>query len=175
MLCFCYHSAVLFRHPEGHLAVPLCCWHPCCCSSLLLQGGGEGGDKEEQEVELPFPSIPHPDYEAEQPQEQTPPEPDNPLPASLPSNHPDEVRRAWLLALHMWPTLPLKLRCIWACVPPHHAMPFCCLQAPKGPEPEVPLPRREPDMPQFPPDVSGLQTAARCQGRQSWHEPSNPC
>ena len=60
---------------------------------LLLQGGGEGGGKQEEEVELPFPSIPHPDYEAEQPQEQTPPEPENPLPAGLPPNHPDEVRK----------------------------------------------------------------------------------
>ena len=29
------------------------------------------------------------------------------------------------------------------------------LQAPKGPDPEVPMPRRsEPELPQFPPDVS---------------------
>jgi hypothetical protein len=60
--------------------------------SVLPQAGGEGGGKQEQEIELPFPSIPRPDYEAERPQEQTPPEPDNPLPAGLPPNHPDEVR-----------------------------------------------------------------------------------
>ena len=47
---------------------------------------------------------------------------------------------------------------------PHSTTPPCSPQAPKGPEPEVPVPRREPDMPQFPPDVSGLhmRAAAGC-------------
>lgn len=59
-----------------------------CLASLPQEGGGggEGG-------ELPFADIPKPEYgEGERPQEQTAPEPDNPLP-ELPPNHPDEARR----------------------------------------------------------------------------------
>ena len=62
---------------------------------LLLppQGWGPSEGSPERE-ELPFPSIPKPDYEAERPQEQTAPEPDNPLPPDLPPNwRPDEVRQ----------------------------------------------------------------------------------
>ena len=87
----------------------LCCcslWHrrPACPSSqrrLLLRGsrlcssgdgdGGGGGAQHEGSAtpqELPFPRLPTPDYEAERPQEQTPPEPDNPLPPDLPANNP---------------------------------------------------------------------------------------
>ncbi|PRW05835.1 hypothetical protein C2E21_9466 [Chlorella sorokiniana] len=98
------------------------------------QGGkpSEGGPERE---ELPFPNIPKPDYDAERPQEQTAPEPDNPLPPDLPPNwRPNEVSE-------------------WA--------------APKGPDPEVPMPRRsEPEMPQFPPDIVPMPSPAEMPARQ---------
>lgn len=65
---------------------------PCCPFALSKQGQGPSEGVPERE-ELPFPNIPKPDYEAERPQEQTAPEPDNPLPPDLPPNwRPDEVR-----------------------------------------------------------------------------------
>lgn len=70
----------LFRPDAASLAAA---FSPASASS--------GGDKQEgvKEGDLPgFTSIPTPDYEVERPQEQTPAEPDNPLPQELPANHP---------------------------------------------------------------------------------------
>jgi hypothetical protein len=82
-------------------------------------GGDGGGVGDAGEGELPFPSIPHPDYEAERPQEQTAPEPDNPLPEGLPPNHPQEASQPALqLALHGWavqgPASPMALLAVHA-------------------------------------------------------------
>lgn len=93
----------LFRPDAGHLQVCQCsggrqplargrgvgCPSPCCLTASPSPPQ-EGEGREGKEEELPFPSIPHPDYGVERPQEQTAPEPENPLP-DLPPNHPDEV------------------------------------------------------------------------------------
>ncbi|KAL4428041.1 hypothetical protein ABPG75_002130 [Micractinium tetrahymenae] len=59
-------------------------------------GGGEEADRPLKEGELPgFGGLPAgPDYGAERPQEQTAPEPENPLPADLPPNHPQREGEA---------------------------------------------------------------------------------
>ena len=101
-----------------------------------MQGNSRSGDG--GETELPFPTIPHPDYEAERPQEQTPPEPGNPLPQGLPSNHPGEEEASNPLSAHLV-SRPS------ACFGGSHEsllLHFCValMQGPKGPEPEVPVP-----------------------------------
>ncbi|PSC75830.1 hypothetical protein C2E20_1552 [Micractinium conductrix] len=64
-------------------------------AALGAAGAGGGEAEERKEEQLPgFQSMPHPDYQVERPQEQTPPEPDNPLPSSLPSNQPGEGEEA---------------------------------------------------------------------------------
>lgn len=135
---------------------------------LPPQGGGSSEGSPERE-ELPFPNIPKPDYGAERPQEQTAPEPDNPLPPDVPPNwRPDEVKQgsqegcvaSWLhLMLHGHVernyTYGEPGGRLGAGLFHRHATSTCPLQVPKVPDPEVPMPRRsEPELPQFPPDVS---------------------
>lgn len=70
--------------------------HPAAAAALGGASGGEEGGRPLKDGELPgFGGLPvGPDYGAERPQEQTAPEPDNPLPGDLPPNHPQREGEA---------------------------------------------------------------------------------